>query len=824
MTGFAGSVQQRRRRARSATLVVVAGIVLSALTTLVGVGPQALSVNIITTPVQVTAQVTNAPPAGAQHRVLVRCTNLASLASIVTQDLEFFFATTGTQTQTLSGLWGCKAILANVPGYVSGQDVAVDWAGLSGYFTWLRTFPSTQPTTQPTTSRPAAPTRPAVEVVGVDFGSQLAGATTAPRDAIVRNTGPTAFTVSRFETADPFAIVGGTCQQGPVQPGAECTLQVTARPLNATAFERTLTVEVQAAGAARAQATLRVQGSDVENFSVGGASFGTVNVGAASGPQTIPVVNVGSLSARLSKIAVSGPFQVAPGGTCEVNTTTLGPRAQCTVNVIFAPAADGAQTGALEITAISPSKDIVSSGVLNGTGIVLAGKLQLTPPVVDFGRIRVGATSPKQQVTVSNVGTAPVTITGVGFAVSVPANRRKKAPATTRFVPTDAGFAAVSGCKRPLPPGGSCIVTVTARPGKRGELTAQLQAVAAGTQGASQLKVVGFARSITATPSAVVLAPTPIGTPSAPSAPVIVTNTGDEPVVIAAVTLGGAQKAEMAIVSSDCPKATLAPNARCTFVVQSTPAGGGARSGTVTVVTATKEQAIVGVRWSAQAGALALNPPQFDFGTLSVGAVAPPQKAEVRNVGKVPVIVTRLDPSDAAVILVQGCVGKRLDPGQACGFTVAVRAGQAGPMTGGVAVTGSGGEKAGQRLRYVGVGGSTTVAPTILQPLTATLPPALVMRPATGEVGRPTTAVGTGFPANADVTLTWPDGVTAGFARTDGVGTFQKVLLPLGNLRIGPTTVKGTPVAGGAGAEAPYLLRYATFRPQGGNRSIVTRG
>ena len=46
----------------------------------------------------------------------------------------------------------------------------------------------------------------------------------------------------------------------------------------------------------------------------------------------------------------------------------------------------------------------------------------------------------------------------------------------------------------------------------------------------------------------------------------------------------------------------------------------------------------------------------------------------------------------------------------------------------------------------------------------------------------------------------------------------------LGNLRIGPTTVKGTPVAGGAGAEAPYLLRYATFRPQGGNRSIVTRG
>ena len=64
----------------------------------------------------------------------------------------------------------------------------------------------------------------------------------------------------------------------------------------------------------------------------------------------------------------------------------------------------------------------------------------------------------------------------------------------------------------------------------------------------------------------------------------------------------------------------------------------------------------------------------------------------------------------------------------------------------------------------------------------------------------------------------------AGLVRTDDTGAFQKVVIPLRGLRIGPTTVTGTPVAGGAGAEAPYLLRYATFRPQGGNLSIVTRG
>ncbi len=770
------------------------------------------------------------PPAGVVYVFTVTCNRINLAAVVPPQVLVFTFTGPSPQTRTLTGSWVCNGTATDVPGY-GPNDVTHGPDGLIGYFNWRRTPPTTQPATTATT-RPPAPARPAVEVVGVDFGTQLAGVTTAPRDAIVRNRGQVAFTVSRVDTADPFAVIGGTCQQGALQPGAECTLQVTARPLNAAAFDRPLTVEVQAQGSsARAQGSLRVQGSDVENFSVGGASFGTVSVGAVSGPQTIPVVNVGSLSARISKIAVTGPFQLAPGGTCEVNITTLGPRAECTVNAIFTPSADGAQTGTLEITAISPSKDIVSSGALNGTGVLLVGQLQVSPPVVDFGRIRVGGTSPKQQVTVSNVGSAPVTITGVGFPVAVPANRRKKTSATTRLVPAAAGFASVSGCKRSLPPGASCIVTVTAKPGTRKELTAQLQVVAVGTQGASQLKVIGFARAITATPGAVVLTPTPIGTPSAPSAPIVVTNTGDEPVVVSGLTLGGAQRAELAIVSSDCPNAALVPKARCTFVVRATPAGGGARSGTVVVATETKEQTTVVVRWSARAGALVLNPPLLDFGSLDLGVAAPPQQAEVRNTGKVPVIVTRLDRSDAAVILVQGCVGTRLEPGQACGFTVAVRPGRTGPLTGGVAVTGSGGEKAGQRLRYVGLGGVTTVAPTIATtavpatlPPVAAVPPALVMRPATGEIGRPTMAVGTGFPANADVTLMWPGGVTAGMARTDDTGAFQKSVLPLPGLRIGPTTVTGTPVAGGAAAEAPYLLRYATFRPQGGNRSIVTRG
>jgi hypothetical protein len=829
----------RRLRRRVAAASSMAAVALASLASwappAAGQTSQPPVAVVVVTNIQVTAAVTaqipGTPPAGAQHRVLVRCVSNTTVAVVAPLDLEFLFPNSGSQSRTLNGSWTCRAVGADVPGYTS-QDVGIDWAGLTGYFNWRRA-PPTLPPQRTTTTAPPAVLRPAVELIGIDFGSQLSGEESAPRDAIVRNRGGIAFSVSRSETADPFTIKGGTCGAGQVAPGAECTISVTARPPNASAFERTIRVDVQSAnGSARAEAALRVRGSDVENFSVGGAAFGPVNVGTQSGPQTIPVVNVGSLVARISRISVTGPFRVEPGGSCGTDVS-LTPKASCTVVVVFAPGAPGDQSGTLEITAISPSKDIVATGALTGSGVLLQGQLQVTPPVVDFGRLRVGAVSPKQQVTVSNIGTAPLTVTGAGFPVAVPANRRKKTPAGTRLVPSAKGFIAVNGCRRALPPGGQCVVTVTAKPGARGEASAELRVTAAGAQGSSTMKVAGFARSIAAAPTAVAFPPTPIGTPTAPSAPVVVTNTGDEPVVIAGVTVGGAQAAELAIVSSDCPKANLAPKARCTFVVRATPGGGGARSGSVLVATETKERAGVAVRWSAQVGTLALNPPVLEYAPLDVGATSPVQPAEVRNVGKVPVVVARFDRSDPAVIITQGCVGRRLEPNQACGFTVAVKPRKAGPLSGGITVVGSGGEKASQRLRYTGKGAVTTVPPPTIPPgsvvtvpevVTPAAPPQLVMRPTAGEIGEPATAIGTGFPADAEVTLMWADGVAAGTVRTDASGSFQKSVMPLAGLRIGPTTMTGTPVAGGQGATAPYLLQYATFQPQGRNRAIVRRG
>ena len=82
------------------------------------------------------------------------------------------------------------------------------------------------------------------------------------------------------------------------------------------------------------------------------------------------------------------------------------------------------------------------------------------PPLLQFGSVDVGTTSPLQGVTITNTGTAPLALRGS----SVDA----------------AAFALVAGCtpQTVLPPGASCTIQMTVTPPAAGPLTARLSVVA----------------------------------------------------------------------------------------------------------------------------------------------------------------------------------------------------------------------------------------------------------------------------------------------------------------------------------------------------------
>ncbi len=151
------------------------------------------------------------------------------------------------------------------------------------------------------------------------------------------------------------------------------------------------------------QYNLRVR--EVSAFAAAGVSatgleFGLVTLGATSTPQLLTISALGPLT--IGSITATAPFSEYDNcGTSLANNKT------CTVYVTFKPTAGGAATGSLTITdnGFFRSTTVVS---LSGTGSALS----VTGGPLAFGSQGVKTTSAAKIVTVTNDGTASVTMKG----------------------------------------------------------------------------------------------------------------------------------------------------------------------------------------------------------------------------------------------------------------------------------------------------------------------------------------------------------------------------------------------------------------------------
>jgi hypothetical protein len=83
---------------------------------------------------------------------------------------------------------------------------------------------------------------------------------------------------------------------------------------------------------------------------------------------------------------------------------------------------------------------------------------ELSPSALSFGTVKPGTLSPSQSITVSNSGSAPLTVIGASISGANP---------------SDFTFSS-SGCAAPVPPGGSCALTVRFAPSAAGARSATL--------------------------------------------------------------------------------------------------------------------------------------------------------------------------------------------------------------------------------------------------------------------------------------------------------------------------------------------------------------
>ncbi len=190
-------------------------------------------------------------------------------------------------------------------------------------------------------------------------------------------------------------------------------------------------------------------------------SFASTNVGSATAAQLATLTNTGKAVMTINSILISGT-----GATSYTDTTTCGTTlavgASCTISVTFKPAAVGSLPATLTVTdnAITGKQTVA----LTGTGVGVA-EAALSPASLTFASTKVGSTSAAQTVTLSNPGTAALTITSISMTGT-----------------NAADYPLTKTCGTSLAVGASCTISVSFKPTATGTRTATVSAAtSAGT-------------------------------------------------------------------------------------------------------------------------------------------------------------------------------------------------------------------------------------------------------------------------------------------------------------------------------------------------------
>jgi FG-GAP-like repeat/Abnormal spindle-like microcephaly-assoc'd, ASPM-SPD-2-Hydin len=200
--------------------------------------------------------------------------------------------------------------------------------------------------------------------------------------------------------------------------------------------------------------SILVQTPTTVSLSKTSLTFANQLIGTSSVAKTVKLTNTGGLTLTISSVAIRG---TNTGDFEQTNNcgSGLSPGFSCTITVTFAPTQAGPRTASLTITdnaAGSPQQL-----ALSGTGVTSGPNAFLSPSSLTFATQFVGTTSPAQSVTLSDYGTATLSITSIGFAGADPGD-----------------FHQTNTCGSSVAQGASCTISIAFNPPQSGSRTATL--------------------------------------------------------------------------------------------------------------------------------------------------------------------------------------------------------------------------------------------------------------------------------------------------------------------------------------------------------------
>jgi len=284
-------------------------------------------------------------------------------------------------------------------------------------------------------------------------------------------------------------------------------------------------------------------------------TFSTQAIDTTSAATTVTLKNTGTTSLTITSIAITGSNagDFAQNHTCG---GSLAASASCTISVRFKPTASGTRTAALSITdnaAGSPQKV-----ALSGTGTTA----RLSPISLSFGSVAIDTASPKT-VTLTNVGTTTLTITGIAITG------------------TNAGdFTQTHTCGSSLVPGASCKISIAFEPSALGTRTATLSVTDNAAGSPQHVPLSGIGTTAKLSPTSLNFGSVAVGTTSQAKT-VTLTNVGTTTLSVTSIAIAGTDAGDFA--QAHTCGSSLAAGAICTISVAFKPTEIGIRTGTLSI-------------------------------------------------------------------------------------------------------------------------------------------------------------------------------------------------------------------------------------------------
>ncbi|HEV2176230.1 MAG TPA: choice-of-anchor D domain-containing protein [Terriglobia bacterium] len=296
-----------------------------------------------------------------------------------------------------------------------------------------------------TVSLTGTATQPTVTLVpnSLTFPLQLVGTLSGGQGVTLTNTGTGTLTITSI-TASAGFITTNNCG-GSVAVGGACTVTAQFDPVTGGVQAGSVSIADNAPGSPQS-VSLTGTGTTVELSAIG-VNFGDQAVGTGSTPVAVTLTNKGTGPLTINSISLTG---ADPGDFGESNTcgSSVGAGASCTITLTFTPTTTGMRSAAVTIS----DSDLTSPQTigLSGNGVISGPSAVLSPASLTFAKRYDGNTSPPQSVTLTNNGSATLTITSI--------------------VPSG-DFAETNTCGSSVLPNTSCAINVTFTPTQVGTRT-----------------------------------------------------------------------------------------------------------------------------------------------------------------------------------------------------------------------------------------------------------------------------------------------------------------------------------------------------------------